>query len=60
MMDDVPLRDAVRNLARQLALEISFDSELSANDGFFRSKFHFVGKISGQGKRSPRCSTILI
>ena len=33
MMDDVPLRDAIRNLARQLALEISFDSELSANDG---------------------------
>lgn len=33
MMDDVPLRDAIRNLARQLTLEISFDPELSANDG---------------------------
>ena len=33
LMDDVPLRDAIRNLAHQLALEVSFDPGLSGNDG---------------------------
>jgi hypothetical protein len=29
---DVPLRDAIQNLSRQLALEVSFDPGLSTND----------------------------